>query len=237
MSSAPKIKLYTNHGCPWAHRAHIALIELGLPYEEEIIDLAVPRTEEYLKVNPRGLVPSLSYDGEIITESAVVAQFLADAHPSHLLPASNPKDGALRRARINFFVDAYFSKANPLIFKVYTAKSPAEVDAVANSFVEIIAKEVEPLLKDAAPYFGGSDKPTLAEALTGSFTLRLFAFSQHELLPPSLLTSLEKRTPNFYKWAQTVNKTPSVTHIWDEETVIEKTKFRIAKLRGASNGN
>ncbi|KAI8163178.1 Glutathione S-transferase omega-1 [Colletotrichum sp. SAR 10_70] len=198
MSSAPKIKLYTNHGCPWAHRAHIALIELGLPYEEEIIDLAVPRTEEYLKVNPRGLVPSLSYDGEIITESAVVAQFLADAHPSHLLPASNSKDGALRRARINFFVDAYFSKANPLIFKVYTAKSPAEVDAVANSFVEIIAKEVEPLLKDAAPYFGGSDKPTLAE---------------------------------------TVNKTPSVTHIWDEETVIEKTKFRIAKLRGASNGN
>ncbi|KAF9877084.1 glutathione s-transferase [Colletotrichum karsti] len=235
MSSAPKIKLYTNHGCPWAHRAHIALIELGLPYEEEIIDLSVPRTQEYLKVNPRGLVPSLSYDGEIITESAVVSQFLADAHPSHLLPASNSKDGALRRARIGFFVDAYVSKANPLIFKVYTAKSQSEVDAVAASYVDAIAKEIEPLLKDAAPYFGGSAKPTLAEVLVGSFTLRLFAFAKHELLPPSLLASLEEKTPNFFKWAQAVNKTPSVTHIWNEDNVIERTKFRIASLRGASN--
>lgn len=53
----PEIILYTNHGCPWAHRAHIALAELGLPFQEEIIDLSVPRTPEYLAVNPRGLVP------------------------------------------------------------------------------------------------------------------------------------------------------------------------------------
>ncbi|KAL0943600.1 putative glutathione s-transferase [Colletotrichum truncatum] len=218
-----------------AHRAHIALIELGLPYEEEIIDLSVPRTQEYLKVNPRGLVPSLSYDGEIITESGIVAQFLADAHPSHLLPPSNSKEGALRRARINFFVDAYFSKANPLIFKIYNAKSNDEVEAAADTFVDIVAKEIEPLLEDAAPYFGGSDKPTLVEVLTGSFTLRLFSFANYELLPKRTLTELEKRTPNFYKWAQAVNKTPSVTHIYDEKNVVERTKHRIATLRSASN--
>jgi hypothetical protein len=44
----PEILLYTNHGCPWAHRAHIALAELNLPFKEEIIDLSVPRTAEYL---------------------------------------------------------------------------------------------------------------------------------------------------------------------------------------------
>ena len=48
----PKITLYTNHGCPYAHRAHIALKELGLPYEEVIIDLDKPREPWYLKVNP-----------------------------------------------------------------------------------------------------------------------------------------------------------------------------------------
>ena len=47
----PTIILYTNHGCPWAHRAHIALSELGLPYKEEIIDLTTPRTKEYLAVS------------------------------------------------------------------------------------------------------------------------------------------------------------------------------------------
>lgn len=50
--ASPKIILYTNHTCPWAHRAHIALKELGLPYEEVIIDLDTPREEWYLKVNP-----------------------------------------------------------------------------------------------------------------------------------------------------------------------------------------
>lgn len=51
-AAAPEIILYTNHGCPWAHRAHIALKELGLPYKEEIIDLDRPRDPWYLKVNP-----------------------------------------------------------------------------------------------------------------------------------------------------------------------------------------
>jgi len=113
-SITPKITLYTNHGCPWAHRAHIALAELGLPFETEIIDLQTPRTAEYLKINPRGLVPTLVYNGEIIPESAIVAQFLADAHPSHLLKTSNEIGGSLQRARINFFVDTYFSKVNGL---------------------------------------------------------------------------------------------------------------------------
>ncbi|KAK2025737.1 glutathione S-transferase domain-containing protein [Colletotrichum zoysiae] len=232
-TAAPKIKLYTNHGCPWAHRAHIALAELGLPFEEEIVDLSTPRTEEYLKINPRGLVPTLSYDGEIVTESAIVSQFLADAHPSHLVPVAGSRDAALRRARISFFVDTYFTKANAVIFKLYFAKSDAEALGFAEEFVDVVAKEVEPLLKDAAPYFGGSDKVTLAEVLTGSFTLRLFSFAKYELIPKSIVSSLEQKAPNFYKWAQAVNNTPSVNGIYDEEKIIEQTKQRIASMKAA----
>lgn len=50
--SQGEITLYTNHGCPWAHRAHIILKELGLEYKEVIIDLERPRDEWYLKINP-----------------------------------------------------------------------------------------------------------------------------------------------------------------------------------------
>ncbi|KAK1599364.1 glutathione S-transferase domain-containing protein [Colletotrichum navitas] len=232
-TAAPRIKLYTNHRCPWAQRVHIALAELGLPFEEEIVDLSVPRTQEYLKINPRGLVPSLSYDGEIVTESAIVSQFLADAHPSHLLPAAGSKDAALRRARVNFFVDTFFSKANSLLLKMQLAGSDAEVQEFAANYVDVIAKEIEPLLKDAAPYFGGSDKVTLAEVLTGSFTLRLVSFAKHGLIPESVLSSLEQKAPNFYKWAQAVNNTPSVNGIYDEEKVVELTKQRLANMKAA----
>ena len=53
----PKYTLYTSHYCPWAHRAHIVLDELKIPYEEVIIDLSKPREEWYLKVNPVSLLP------------------------------------------------------------------------------------------------------------------------------------------------------------------------------------
>lgn len=146
-----------------AHRAHIALNELKLPFEEEIIDLSVPRTQEYLAINPRGLVPSLSYNGQIITESGIVAQFLADAHPSHLVPTGGTPEAALARARINFFVDTYFTKANAQYHKALFAKTNEEAEAASQEFLKQLEKEVEPLLSDAAPYFGGSKTLTLAE--------------------------------------------------------------------------
>ena len=52
VASKPDILLYTNHGCPWAHRAHIALNELGIDFKEEIIDLDRPRDPWYLEINP-----------------------------------------------------------------------------------------------------------------------------------------------------------------------------------------
>jgi glutathione S-transferase len=161
-NDAPNIILYTNHGCPWAHRAHIALAELGLPYKEEIIDLTVPRTPEYLAVNPRGLVPSINYNGTIITESAIVAQFLSDAHPSHLEKTSTEEGGALQRAKINFFVDTFITKVNGQTFGILRA-SEEEKPELAVKLVDAIVKEVEPLLQDAKPFFGGSSKLTLAE--------------------------------------------------------------------------
>lgn len=54
-STGDKITLYTNHRCPWAHRAHIAIKELGLEYEEVIIDLDTPREPWYLEINPVSL--------------------------------------------------------------------------------------------------------------------------------------------------------------------------------------
>jgi len=229
----PKVILYTSYQCPWAHRAQIAVKELGLDFETVHIDLSVPRTPEYLQINPRGLVPSLSYNGQIITESAIVSQFLADAHPSHLLKTSTEPGGALQRARINFFVDTYFTKVNSLFFGV-VSKSGDEEEVAANAFVDAVAKEIEPLLKDANPFFGGSSRLTLAEVQTGSFLLRVLAFRKYGLLPQSFVEGLQSKAPNFWKWASAVVKEDSVTYIWDEKNVAEKTKARIEKLKAAA---
>ena len=52
--SAPthRITFYTNPLSPWAHRIHILLAELNLPYELVLIDLDRPRDASNLKINP-----------------------------------------------------------------------------------------------------------------------------------------------------------------------------------------
>jgi len=224
--STPEITLYTNHGCPWAHRAHIILAELGLPFKEIIIDLDTPREPWYLKINPRGLVPTINYNGEIIPESGIVAQFLADAHPSHLEKTSSEPGGALQRARINFFVDAVISKVNPNFFAALRATDEKTREESITKLIDNVVKEVEPLLSNAAPFFGGSSKLTLAEVQTGSFILRIVDFPKYGLFPASFLSDLESRAPNFYKWANAVVAEKSVNHIWDAEGVATRTKRR-----------
>lgn len=176
-----------------AHRAQIALSALGLPYTESIVDLDTPRTPEYLKVNPRGLVPSLNYDGAVLTESAIVAQFLADAYPGRLAPASDATGGALARARLAFFADTYLSKAHPLSNKAFGAASAAEAEAFVAEYVAAVKKEVEPLLVGAKPYYGGSETLTIAE-VRGRFILPSFHPSTKS--HPSVLNgpATDKRT-------------------------------------------
>ncbi len=239
---AAKLTLYTNHRCPWAHRAHIALAELGVPFEEVIIDLDRPRDPWYLEINPRGLVPTLRYNDEIIPESAIVAQFLADTYAAGtaggntLLPASTAPGGALARARIAFFVDAYFSKVQSQLFKLGSAKTAEEQAAVAAAVVAAAVKELEPLLKTtsaSAPFYGGSAKLTLAEVLTGSFVVRLVTLSAAGIYPGEIATLAAAQAPAFWAWAQAVAAHPSVTGIYDADVIAASTKARLDKQRSA----
>lgn len=234
----PHIILYTNHGCPFAHRAHITLKELDLPYEEVIIDLDTPRDPEYLEINPRGLVPSIKYSNgvlkdEIITESAIVAQFLADSRPSPFLPASLSSPTApLFRARLNFFVDTWNTKIQSSFYPLLKS-SDSEKEELSSNLLKAIEKEIDPLLADAAPFFGGSETFTLAEAITAPFVLRFYALSDDGVLFPKSFKAGASKLPNFGKWADKVVARESVTYIWNEENIVGRMKARIAKMKEA----
>lgn len=66
--------------------------------------------------------------------------------------------------------------------------------------------------------------------MTGSFVLRLVSMSKYEqLLPTSLPKAMEEKNPNFWKWANAVANEKSVTYIWDEEAVANRTLERLGK--------
>jgi glutathione S-transferase len=126
-------------------------------------------------------------------------------------------------------VDTWFSKAGSYWFKIMGAEK-ADQDQLSKEFVAVVEKEIEPLLQDAAPFFGGSSKVTLAEALTAPFILRIYALTKYGLLPQTLVDEFNK-LPNFTKWASEVIKQDSVTYIWDEETTIAGTKKKMDSLK------
>ena len=59
---------------------HHFLIELGLEHRLELVDFAskAQKSPEYLKLNPRGVVPTLVVDGESMVESGAILMWLAE---------------------------------------------------------------------------------------------------------------------------------------------------------------
>lgn len=109
-------------------------------------------------------MPTLKVDNDIITESGVITQYLADIHNgAGLLPGIEKREDVLLRARIQFFVETWFSKIQPSYFAILKSVDDNEASLIANALVAAIKKEIEPMLEDSDPYFGGSKKLTLAE--------------------------------------------------------------------------
>ena len=76
--------------------SHIGLEETGAPYELKPVLLAKgqQRTEDYLKINPRGKVPSFSADGKILVENTAILTYLARRFPEKKLMPSDALDEA-----------------------------------------------------------------------------------------------------------------------------------------------
>jgi glutathione S-transferase len=71
---------------------HIALHEVGAPFESHHISLAKNehRAPAYLAINPEGKVPALLIDGHLLTEVAGILFYLARRYPeTNLLPTGD----------------------------------------------------------------------------------------------------------------------------------------------------
>ncbi len=90
---------YTNGACSLVVR--IIINEIGTASDFEKVDLRTKKTEknaDFLVINPKGSVPALEIDDqEILTENAVILQYLADNYKAvNLLPPL----GDFRRYRV-----------------------------------------------------------------------------------------------------------------------------------------
>lgn len=87
------LELYHYDRSSAAQKIRIALAEKGLEWESRELNTKVGAREhlrpEYLKINPRGVVPTLVHDGRPIRESQIILEYLEDAFPE---PSLRPVD-------------------------------------------------------------------------------------------------------------------------------------------------
>jgi len=121
------MKLYYSPGaCSLA--SHIALEEAKLPYAAVKVDLATKRTADggdYLAINEKGYVPTLVLDdGGVLTESAVVLQYIADQNPGTALA---PAHGTFARYQLGEWLNFIASEIHKGFGPLWNAKNPDEV--------------------------------------------------------------------------------------------------------------
>lgn len=125
------MKLYYSKGA-CSLSPHIVLLEAGLPFTLEKVDLAMKKTDkgaDYLTVNTKGAVPALQLDdGKVLTEGPAVVQYLADLKPDSGLA---PRAGTFERYQLMEILNYITSEVHKGFGPLFNPKISADWKASA----------------------------------------------------------------------------------------------------------
>ena len=104
---------------------HIALHETGQAFELEKVDLFTKRCADgtdFREVNPKGYLPALRLDdGQVLTEAAVILQYVADQRPAAgLMPVA----GTLERYRVLEALNFLAAEVHKLFSVLFNPAAP-----------------------------------------------------------------------------------------------------------------
>lgn len=156
------MKLYYSPGA-CSLSPHIVLHEAGLVAEYQSVDTrtkAMVGGGDLRTINPKGTVPTLQLDdGTVLTEGAVIVQYLADQAPDARLA---PANGTLERYRLQEWLNYIASELHTTFGQMF---SPTATDATRARQKELLAPKfafVETALADK-PFLMG-ETFTVADA-------------------------------------------------------------------------
>ncbi|WP_285434448.1 glutathione S-transferase [Pseudomonas sp. fls2-241-R2A-110] len=166
--------LYSFRRCPYAMRARMALRYSGVAVD--IIEVSLKaKPPEMLALSPKGTVPVLSVDGQVIDESLAIMRWaLAQNDPQDWLLKDDPAGQALTGALI---------EENDQAFKVhlnrykYAERYPEQPMAVYRAEGEVFLRKLDELLDGRDYLLVGH--PTLADVALMPF-IRQFAHVDRE---------------------------------------------------------
>ena len=139
---------------------HLALLETGAPHLLELVDFGkdAQHSAEYLRLNPRGQVPTLVVDGRAYFESAALLMLLAERHPEAGL--APPPGSVLRGDYLQWIV--FFANALAPVYRLWfyppdlgSAEHPPVVREALRTKIEDAWSLVDAHLAAQGPYMLG----------------------------------------------------------------------------------
>jgi glutathione S-transferase len=149
-------KLYYSPGA-CSLSPHIALREAGLPFDLVKVDLGAKTYgggQDFLAINPKGYVPALGLpDGQVITEGAIIVQYIADQRPESRLA---PRAGTIERVRLAEWLHFTATELHKAFGPI---NHPKATDDLKQALKTRLAARFDVLAKalDGRPYLLGDD--------------------------------------------------------------------------------
>jgi glutathione S-transferase len=206
------LEIYWGSGSPFAWRVLLTLEVKQLPYESRLLSFASRehKSPQYLKLNPRGKVPTLKDDDFVVYESLAVMAYLDKKHPDRPIFGASPRDtGTIWRMvseNVSYVCDPIQKIVAPL-FAENVAEKKAEIrDAAAAVTVELSRLEH---IVAASPWFFGASISAADISVFPWIQSLLRAAAKDEAKPLHLgFLPFGGRYPHLAAWVRRIEQIP-----------------------------
>ena len=203
------MKLYYAPGA-CSQAPHIILHELGLHHDSARVnspDKTLDDGSSYLDINPKGAVPALELDnGEVLTENAVILQYLGDRSGS---PELLPPVGDFRRYKVLEWMNYVATELHKGFGPLWNPATSDEMKQLTRDLVAGKFDYVEQRLGEG-PYLMG-ERFTLADA----YLFVILSWSKIHKIDLA-------RWPGLTAFRERMKQRPSVRQVLEFEGLVEK---------------
>jgi len=187
---------------------HLMLEEVGVPYRVVLhsFDRGEHKSPAYLAINPMGKIPAIEHRGRVVTESAAICAYLADAFPeAGLAPALDDP------ARATYLRWLFFAAGclEPALVDRGLQRPPGRPSAMGYGTYEDTLGALEKAITPG-PFILG-ERFSAADVFVGS-----------EIGWGLMTKSLEPR-PVFTAYAARLNDRPAFRRVMERSAELEKT--------------
>jgi len=207
------IELYWGSGSPFAWRVMLTLEVKGLEYESKLLEFSKGdhKTPAYLKLNPRGKVPSLKDGDFVLYESLAIMSYIDRKYPDPPLFGKTPEETGLIWRWLAECESYVVSAGDKLVRPIFFGQGLERVEEIQQG-VQTLRDEFKRLDERLArSQWLVGDKLSAADIGIFPITQLVLRAASKEAAQPFNLgfLPLEQRFPNIARWVQRIEALPN----------------------------